>query len=101
MLVQIAADLASGAAILAFSRDDEYESDESSVQYLYQTSYDARGVAGFFEKMGDASPVPVFMSTHPSPENRIEKINEEWLSLGGEPGNTYESSLQDFKNSLP
>lgn len=101
MLAQIAAELAAGVATLAFSRDAEYEADEWSVRYLYETSYDARGVAGFFQKIEGEPQPPEFLSTHPNPGNRIEKINELWTTLGGKVGNTYEASYQDFKNSLP
>jgi predicted Zn-dependent protease len=100
-LAQIAADLAAGVAELAFSREDEYESDECSVKYLYKTSYDPRGVAGFFQKIEGSPQPPQFLSTHPSPENRIEKIDEVWLSLGGKSGLTYAERYQEFKNSLP
>ena len=100
-LAQIAADLAAGVASLAFSREDEYESDEYSVRYLYKTSYDPRGVAGFFLKMEGAPQPPQFLSTHPSPENRIEKIDEVWQSLGGKSGLTYAARYQEFKDALP
>jgi predicted Zn-dependent protease len=90
-----------GIAILAFSREDEYESDEYSVQYLYETTCDARGVAGFFEKMAGSQQPPEFLSTHPNPENRIEKINEVWLGLGGKEGEKYPERYQEFKASLP
>ncbi len=49
-LAQIAADLASGLATLAFSRDHEYQADEYAVKYTYTSEYDARGIAGFFLK---------------------------------------------------
>jgi len=101
MIAQMAADIAAGVAELAFSRDDEYESDEYSVKYLYETSYDARGVAGFFQKMtGNAQP-PEFLSTHPNPDNRVEKIMEVWQGLGGKIGQEYVEEYQQFKNSLP
>lgn len=100
LLAQMAADLAAGVSMLAFSRNDEYESDEYSVKYLYETSYDARGVAGFFEKIGE-SPVPEFLSTHPDPGNRVEKIYEIWEGLGGKTGQEYAERFQQFKNSLP
>jgi len=101
LLAQMAADLAAGVSMLAFSRDDEYESDEYSVKYLYETSYDARAVAGFFEKMDATSPMPEFLSTHPNPGNRIEKIYEIWQELGGKEGEEYTERYQQFKNSLP
>ncbi len=100
-LADIAANLAAGVASLAFSRDAEYEADEYSVKYLYETSYDARGVGGFFLKMDGSPQPPEFLSTHPHPDNRYDKIEQVWLDLGGKEGNLYEGSYQDFKNSLP
>jgi predicted Zn-dependent protease len=100
-LVDIVADLAGGLGQLAFSRDHEYQADEYSVKYLYETSYDARGVADFFIKMSDAPHPPQFLSTHPSPDNRIEKINEVWTELGGKEGQTFVDSYNAFKASLP
>lgn len=101
MIAEIAAGLAQGLTTLAFSRDHEYQADEYAVKYLYKTSYDARGIAGFFEKLEGAPGIPEFLSTHPSPENRIEEIYAEWENLGGKIGNTYKESYQQFKNSLP
>jgi predicted Zn-dependent protease len=100
-LAEIVAGLAYGLGELAYSRSNEYEADEKAVEYLYATSYDARGIAGFFIKLDGAPNPPEFLSTHPSPENRIEKINEKWTSLGGKTGNTYEESYTAFKASLP
>ncbi len=100
-LAQIATDITAGLAVLAFSRDHEYDADLYSVHYLYPTSYDARGVGGFFEKLNNAPRPPEFLSTHPNPDNRLERIEEEWLGLGGKEGNEYPDSYQDFKNTLP
>ena len=100
-LADIVANLAYGLGELAYSRNMEYKADEKAVEYTYQTSYDARGIAGFFIKMNDAPHPPQFLSTHPSPENRIEKINEKWAALGGKEGNVYEESYNAFKASLP
>jgi beta-barrel assembly-enhancing protease len=100
LIAEITASLLS----LAFSRAHENEADEYSVIYLYETSYDARGTAGFFSKMDDhfqsGFEVP-FLSTHPSDDKRIERINAKWKSLGSKPGKLYDSSYQVFKNSLP
>jgi predicted Zn-dependent protease len=101
LLATMAADLAAGVSMLAFSRDDEYEADEYAVKYLYKTTYDARGVAGFFEKLDGSQNPPEFLSTHPSPENRVEKIMEIWQELGGKEGQEYVEEYQAFKNSLP
>lgn len=101
MLAQMAVDIATGLASLAFSRTDEYQSDELSVKYLYETTYDARGVAGFFEKLDASQYPPEFLSTHPNPENRVDRIYELWTTLGGKTGNTYQAEYTAFKNSLP
>jgi predicted Zn-dependent protease len=100
-LTEIVASLAYGLGTLAFSRAHEYQADEFAVKYLYQTSYDARGISEFFIKIGDAGHPPEFLSTHPSPDNRVEKILEVWEGLGGVEGNMYEESYNAFKASLP
>lgn len=100
-LTEIIASYAYGLGTLAFSRDHEYKADEYSVKYLYQTYYDARGIADFFVKIANAPHPPQFLSTHPNPENRIERINEVWTKLGGKAGNTYVDSYNAFKASLP
>jgi beta-barrel assembly-enhancing protease len=101
VLAEIAANLAAGVATLAFSRDAEYEADKFSVQYMYHTSYDARGVGEFFKKMDGSPQPPEFLSTHPHPDNRYDRIQEIWLELGGEEGGTFSESYQAVKNSLP
>ncbi|MCF8229418.1 MAG: M48 family metalloprotease [Bacteroidales bacterium] len=101
MIAQIAADLAAGLTVLAFSRNHEYEADEFAVKYLYNTSYDARGVAGFFEKLEGSPQPPQFLSTHPSHENRISEIMAMWEALGGKEGKYYVESYNQFKSTLP
>lgn len=89
---------------LFFSRDDEYEADESAVRYLYKTDWDARGVAYFFEKMGTEADNPdwmVYFQTHPNPSDRIEKIHEHHQKLGGNVGDVFSERYQELKNSLP
>lgn len=100
----MAADIGEKLASLSFSRANEREADDQSVIYLYPTQYDARGASRFFEKLvnsGQSSGVPVFLSTHPAPENRIQNITNKWQSLGGKVGGTFPDTYQQFKNSLP
>ena len=64
---------------LRFSRSAEAEADMASVAYLCDTEYAANGAASFFEKLlaqGGAR-TPEFLSTHPSPANRVADINAE------------------------
>lgn len=97
-------DMAGGMANLTFSRGDETEADLQSVRYLYDTDYDPRGVARFFEKMeqkGESLGPLVFLSTHPNPENRVARIMEEWKMLGSKTGKTYRSAYEKLKSDLP
>ncbi len=98
------AQVAAGLASLKFTRSDEKEADKFGVTYLNPTPYDARGVAGFFEKLqaqGETSGTPQFLSTHPKPENRVENIRSEWESLGSKEGKTFPGRYAEFKQSLP
>ena len=61
---------------LAYSRKHETESDESGLYYMAYAKYDPNAAVTFWEKMkqqGGAS-MPVFLSTHPSSDQRIEDI---------------------------
>jgi predicted Zn-dependent protease len=69
--------------------------------YLCDTEYHPRELAGFFEKMEGAPQPPEFLSTHPSPENRIEAIEAAWQAQGGKSGELFIERYQEFKNSLP
>lgn len=100
-IAQIAADLAAGLSSLAFSRQDEYEADEYAVKYLYPTEEDAASLGDFFTKLEGEPYPPTFLSTHPSPEDRLEKINEHFQALGGVHGQTFISRYNEFKSSLP
>jgi predicted Zn-dependent protease len=61
---------------IQFTRDDESEADNSSVKYLCPTPYNAAGAAGFFKKMLSDPVPPEFLSTHPSPKNRVKDIED-------------------------
>jgi predicted Zn-dependent protease len=103
-LAEIAAGMAQGLASLTFSRKNEYEADEYAVRYLNATTYHPPALGDFFTKMEGqktATYTPIFLKTHPSPADRLEKINETWASLGSKQGETYEARYQEFKNSLP
>jgi len=100
-LAEIAAGWANGLSSLAFSRANEYEADEYAIKYLKNTDYSPCSLGVFFSKMkdqeGTARP-PVFLSTHPSPEDRLEKINE---NCAGSTGELFVTRYQEFQNSLP
>jgi predicted Zn-dependent protease len=99
--VGLAADLATGLIDLRFSRDDEFDADKYAVRYTYVTEWDARGVGDFFTKLEKQSNIPTFLSTHPAYEDRVDRINKEWNSLGGKEGGHFESRYSQFINFLP
>ena len=95
--------IAGGLAGLTFSRDDETETDLQSVRYLYDTDYDPRGVARFFEKMeqrGESLGPLVFLSTHPNPDNRVKNIMTEWKRLGSKKGKVNKEEYEQLKKNL-
>lgn len=104
-LQQIAGQIAGTGAILAFSRDAEAEADDFSVRYLANTDYACNGAAIFFQKLLDneAQRQPEFLSTHPSPENRVEDINAEATNVGcsTEIDDLSATRYLNFQNSLP
>lgn len=65
--------------LLTNGRDDELESDELGVLFMLRAGYDPEEMIGVMEILKSAAGpnrVPEHMSTHPDPENRIEKIQE-------------------------
>lgn len=81
-------EISAGLVGLKFSRSDESEADEYSVRYLCPTSYKGNGAAEFFRKLEEESKpgsTPEFLSTHPSPDKRVQNIDDlsKELNCGG------------------
>ncbi|MDY2587003.1 M48 family metalloprotease [Winogradskyella aquimaris] len=65
--------------LLKNGRGDELESDELGVEFMLDAGYNPEELIGVMEILKAAAGpnrVPEFQSTHPDPENRIEKIKE-------------------------
>lgn len=92
--------IAMGLVALKFSRDHETEADESSVNYLCSTPYNAAGAAGFFKKMQGQPTPPAFLSTHPDPGNRVEKMEQKKTEMGCKGSTTNQSAYQAIKAKL-
>jgi len=63
--------------LLTNGRDDELESDELGVKFMMKSGYNPEAMIGVMEILKAATGpnrVPEMQSTHPDPENRIEKI---------------------------
>jgi predicted Zn-dependent protease len=67
---------------LKFSRDDERQADQLGVRYMSRVGYEPAelsGVMGMLSQVtsaGGGQEVPEWLSTHPNPENREERILE-------------------------
>ena len=87
--------LGAGGVLLHYSRSDETQADVLGTQTLYDTGYDPRAMAQFFEKLESETKgknPPQFLSDHPNPGNRVERVDEEIDKLGGVPENAKRDS---------
>lgn len=69
--------------LLPFSRTQESEADTLGQRYMAQAGFDPRAAVTLWQKMdakGGAKP-PVFLSTHPAPGNRAQKLGNEAQQL--------------------
>ena len=72
--------------LLTNGRGDELESDELGVLLMIQSGYDPYEMIKVMEILKEAAGpnrAPEFQSTHPDPENRIEKIKEAIVKYQG------------------
>ena len=84
-----------GLLFLKYGRDDEREADDLGLRYMAREQYDPREMVGVFDVLRRVSEaenkggrVPGWMSTHPTPENRIERISQQVASLKMDFSNT-------------
>lgn len=64
---------------LKYGRDQELESDDLGVRFMVESGYDPNQmieVQNILKQAAGPNRQPEFSSTHPDPENRIEKIKE-------------------------
>lgn len=76
---------------LRYGREDELESDALGVKFMSEAGYDPRGMVHLMRVLEQSSSgprPPEFFSSHPSPENRIERLRKlaSSTSDGGEIG---------------
>jgi predicted Zn-dependent protease len=65
--------------LLSYGRDAEYQSDELGMRYMSKAGYKPSGQRGVMQKLAQLSGgerPPAWLSTHPYPEARIDRINE-------------------------
>ena len=74
-----AASVVGNYSSMSYGRDQELESDDFGVRLMMEADYDAENLIGVMDILEAASgggAKPEFQSSHPSPENRRQKIKE-------------------------
>lgn len=77
-VVELAAQAATLGVILPYSRTQESEADHIGLLFMAEAGYDPRAAIELwqnFEALGGQRP-PEFLSTHPEPGSRIERLQE-------------------------
>jgi predicted Zn-dependent protease len=82
MSAQVAASFLANGMFMQFSRDDEREADRVGLALMRRAGWDPRGMVELFAILGqeskrDPGKVEVFFSTHPSPQDRIERLQSD------------------------
>ena len=95
---QAAAGLATNAMFLRFSRDDEREADRVGLQIMRKAGWDGRGMVELFEILRreqgrDPGALETWISSHPSPQDRIARLQAD---VAGSRGGTRDT--QRFRN---
>jgi predicted Zn-dependent protease len=86
-----AMDVVYGLINLGYSRQDEQLSDKLSVKYAKKAGFNPYGMITFFEKLKKDSQTqgghykPVFLSSHPGTDERIQNVYNEISKLGSDP----------------
>ena len=76
-----------GLLFLKFSRDDERQADALGFRYMTRANYDPRQMVDVFTMLNrvsqaSGSSLPDWLSTHPNPEDRRERVQQEIDSAG-------------------
>jgi len=97
-----------GLLLLKYSRDQESQSDQLGVIYSTSIGYDSHEMADFFATLkrlsaqAGADGLPNFLSTHPDPADRYEKVNEYTETVREQKGNNgpYQVNRNEYLNLI-
>lgn len=92
-----------GAGALRYSRKYETQSDILGAQIMARAGYDPRDLANMFrtiERTSGGSGGPEFLSSHPNPGNRYQRINQEAALLRVNTPTQNTGEFQDVKVRL-
>ena len=100
---QAAAGFVTNGIFLKFSRDDEREADRVGLDLMRRAGWDTRGMVELFEILQreakrNPGSVEIFFSSHPSPQDRIDRLRSD---VGRRPGGTRDTAqFQAIKTRL-
>ena len=108
-LKDMAKQMATGAAGLAWSRDNEYDADSMSVEFLYsirnRKNYQINALTDFFKRMDssstDKTTTVEWLQTHPLDSKRIARVAGHYKILGSPVGEYFTSEYQAIVAKLP
>jgi len=101
-------ELASGGLsllFLSYGRDAERQADDLGFKYALKHGYDVREMVNVFASLQHAgelageSSIPHWLSSHPNPEQRIQRINGQLADLG-QPLNNARVGLDDYMDQV-
>jgi predicted Zn-dependent protease len=103
MLAQLVASLGSQGYLLRYSREQESQSDRSGIRYMTRAGYNPEAFITFFQTLQRRSGgggIPEFLSSHPSPANRISQARSIIRQMNNRPtelgAQRYQQMLQQL-----
>jgi len=84
------------AQALKYTRENEVDADQNSLQYMLKAGYDPNGLITFLTKMqkvglASAPQIPPYLSTHPVTESRIVLLDN-LIHVAGKPTGPFRST---------
>jgi|HigsolmetaAR201D_1030396.scaffolds.fasta_scaffold02394_10 Putative Zn-dependent protease, contains TPR repeats len=95
-LAQVGISVGAGSLLLSYSREAEREADALGARLMAQAGYDPAEMARFFQilEAQGGQRAPEFLSSHPSPGNRLRLIQQEIRFI---PQRQYTADTGQFK----
>lgn len=104
---ELGAQVLAGSYMLKFSRDDEREADQVGAQIMRRAGWDPHGMLEFMETLRrrqgrDPGSVEVFLSSHPAPGERAERLRRQLgRSRGGRRDSAAFQHVRTHLRTLP
>lgn len=97
-LGQLAAGIGAGLVSMKYSREAESQADILGAQILYDSGINPQGMVSFFETLSAEAGRggPQFLSDHPNPGNRAQRVAQEVKAMGSSRSFTRDSN--DFQS---